>query len=143
MQQNSLSFRYGVIVLTLIVLLLSLRPIILGTPIIRLNTAPKLTGQIALSYTSTSQQALPIAGKDFTLSNVQYFDNNQWIVANIKPLTARLPEGGMVVLGLNDGVYQVAVGPGTAFSSTSLQALPNDVIQYIRGIGAVYEPVSE
>lgn len=127
----------------LIILLLStplLTNLITGrATTVSLSSAPKLTGQVAQAL-ATTNGTVPVAGKDFTLQNINYFDNNSWVVATVKPASNQF-DPGTVVLQNKQGIYQVALGPGSAFPRASVQALPPDVANYLQKQGVVYGPV--
>lgn len=109
-----------------------------GAHAITLRDAPQLTGQVAQAL-ANSQKAgsVPETGKAFTLSSVDYFENNTWAVASIKGDQRNVTDG-IAVLQLREGIFQVVVGPGTAFPSSVTRKLPPSVTGYLNQRGVIY-----
>jgi len=107
--------------------------------LVTIASAAPLTGQIsqALAGTSGDQAVLPEAGKDYTLENVKYFDNKEWVFAGIKPVSNTI-DSSDVVLQKKNGVYVVVLGPGSAFSRTTTLTMPSDIAQYLNQQGLLY-----
>lgn len=125
----------------LLILAVALPKLVLqGAKSVSLTDAPALTGQISLAFTNDASHTLPQPGKDYVLTNTRYFDGNDWVVTGITA-KGQLVTDGMVVLHKQDGIYRVAMGPGSSFPSTQASALPGDVQAYLGSIGAVYEPL--
>jgi len=123
----------------LVIAIFIVKAAVLHGPVVELQSAPPLTGVIAQSLgTSGSNRSLPVAGKDFILQNTRYFDNQSWVVTLVAPIRSNA-DRATVILRNNHGLYQVVLGPGTAFPSSSLQSLPGDVSQYLLNKGLVYE----
>lgn len=109
---------------------------------VSLAPAPPLTGIVAQSlYAGGSQTTLPVAGRDFTLADVHYFDGNDWAVATVKPINNSLNRA-LVILQRKQGMYIVVGGPGSAFPSDYLLSLPADVGNYLENQGVFYEPTA-
>lgn len=131
------------IVVALIVLIsvFVVQPVILqGAHTINLKSAPDLTGQISQALTSSAAPSkLPVVGPDYTLQNTNYFENKGWAVTTIVPGGAN--QRNIVVLKQTQGIYQVVLGPGTAFPSGYTSSLPTSVAGYLIQNGVIYDPV--
>jgi len=127
-----------IIVALLLLIALAVRPIILGAKLVKLPSAPPLTGQVSQAFTSGDTATLPRQGKDYQLQNTLYFDNRQWVVTTAKALNTTTNDS-MLILHRQDGIYKVVMGPGSAFPSTQISVLPADVANYLTNLGAVYE----
>jgi hypothetical protein len=109
-----------------------------GLSTVRLKSAPPLAGVVAQSLGPTAQDKhLPVAGKDFQLENVRYFDDRTWAVASVISPGGKT-DPALIVLKQFGATYQVVLGPGTAFSSDYLQSMPLDVGQYLTANGVFY-----
>jgi hypothetical protein len=129
-----------VIVLVLLIAIASVKSIIYGgTKSVSLSSAPALTGQIsqALASSSDGKLAMPIYGTDYTLQNTKYFDNNNWVVTTIKPLSNDMNRS-VVVLEKQAGVYAVVLGPGSSFPQTTSLSMPSGLSQYLSKQGMFY-----
>ncbi len=128
------------VIIVLLIALIFMRSIVFGgaTPI-QLNSAPALTGQISQALASSRTNTVAVYGKDYKLDNTIYFENKTWVVTNIVGLGTITD--GVVVMNKQAGIYQVVLGPGSSFASTSLQGLPSDVAQYLNQKGLIYEPI--
>lgn len=84
---------------------------------------------VSLDLLSPNSGQIPTPGKDFKLTKSTYFDNNSWVIANI----SYLPDNNAAALVLEkiNNVYDVVLGPATAFSLSSTYSLPGDVAQYL------------
>jgi len=130
-------------VLALIVLLLIARAVVLGgASEISLKSAPQFSGLVAQSLSKDLQSPTLVPGRDFDLQNVKFLDNNAWVVARIHPLKANL-DPGVVVFNRQNGGYQVALGPGSAFDSSYLLVMPPDVGKYLNSQGVVNGPIEQ
>lgn len=145
MNQNS-DIKKTIVRLCVLVLLaitaLNIHTILLhGAKKVTLPDATPLTGPVSQSFTSGGLSKLPVYGTDYTLTNTKYFENNNWVVTEIKPKSTAVGDS-WIILQKKDGVYTTALGPGTAFSSTYTNNLPSDVGLYLISIGATYDPVN-
>jgi hypothetical protein len=114
---------------------LSLQQAIAGsTPTLTLQPAAPLVGQIAQAIGPVSQGKLLIPSQDFTLTT-KYFDNNTWVVVNINPVNQAF-NASTAVMEQKDGIYQLELGPGSAFLPSQLTSIPADVAAYINSGGA-------
>jgi hypothetical protein len=126
----------GLIVTTVVVRAITLE----GAQVVRLQSAPPLTGVVSQALVSSrSDHKLPIGGKDYNLRDVKYFSGGSWVVATIVP-TNDTADSSLIALHKVDGDYEAALGPGTSFSNSVLQDLPNDVGQYLNQKGVLYVP---
>ncbi len=117
------------------------RPILFGeTKPYQLQKSDPLVGRISQALTPNNGGNPPTPGRDFTLLSTTYFENGTWVVTNIKTLDDS-SGGGMVVLKETDGIFDIVLGPGTAFDSYSVDQLPSSVSLYIKNNGVVYDPV--
>jgi len=125
----------------LVLVLLNVRTVLFGgaNPV-SLQPGTALGASISQAFTSGGSTTLPVIGKDYKLKSARYFDNQQWVVAQITGLTDRVTDG-LIVLHMKSGVYTAALGPGSAFPTTSTENLPADVNLYLNGLGVTYEPV--
>jgi hypothetical protein len=134
-----ISKTFIILFIILIIALIARNIVVERKPIVTLGNAPALSGVIAQNIDTTGGNSiLPIAGKDFGLKNIHYFDNNNWAVANITQTNNKVSPG-LVVLQKKDQLYQVVIGPGTAFDNSILVTLPKDVGQYMSQHGVLYE----
>lgn len=132
-----------IITIPLLILIISLivRSAILGGgKSVTLADAPANSGIVAMNIVATGGNInIPQAGSDFNLTNINYFDNDNWIVAKITPTKSSSITTGIVILQKQDGIYKVMVGPGTAFDNSLLVTLPTDVGKYLSDNGYIYE----
>ncbi len=137
------SVRVGLLLLVPLVVLWIARMLIIGgaSPV-TLRAADPLAGRISQALTSTSQVSLPIAGKDYKIQSTNYFDNKTWVVVTIKGVNSTITDGLFVLTQVN-GVYNVVLGPGTAFPSSATLAMPTDVQQYLHNGGYLYDTVTQ
>ncbi len=113
-----------------------------GANAVQLRPAVGFSGVISQSLASSnSKTALPSYGMDYTLTNTAYFDNNAWVITSIVPQDTTSNQS-IAILHKNQGIFRVILGPGTAFASTELGGLPNDVVDYLHKLGVVYEPAN-
>ena len=132
----------GMIILV-VLLLLTARYLILGgaSKEVRLDAAPALSGVVSQSLAASQHASdLPLAGRDFTLQNIRHFDSQQWVVAKVQPVGNTF-DPSLVVLEKINGSYEVVLGPGSAFESSYLLSLPEDVAHYLELQGVFYESV--
>jgi hypothetical protein len=121
----------------LLVLSAIVRNAVLGqSKTVILSSAPPLTGQVAQTMGTTQNSELPVPGKDFTLKHVRYFQRRTLAVAQLKPLHGQFDDS-YVIMKRKRGVYQVILGPGSAFRRSTLQSLPEAAIHYLDQQGAV------
>ncbi len=112
-----------------------------GVPPANLGSAPPLAGSISQSLGFLpGSNSLPVYGKDYKLQNTHYFYNKQWAVTLVVP-TKSNADSPTVVLKRVNSLYQVVLGPGTAFSSSSITSLPVNVSSFLNTEGVIYEPV--
>ena len=130
----------SIIALILLIAVASIKSTIYGgTKSVTLSSAPALTGQIsqALASSNNGQLTMPLYGTDYTLQNTKYFNNNDWVVTTIKPITNTMNQS-VVVLEKKAGVYSVVLGPGTAFPETTALSMPGSLGQYLKQQGMFY-----
>lgn len=109
-----------------------------GHSTVKLEHAGTISGLVAQDTSSiNSQNKLQTPGKDFSLNNIKFFDNDNWAVANYI-ISETKESSSTIVLKKIQGTLQIILGPGTAFSSDSLQSMPPDVAEYLKNNGAVY-----
>jgi hypothetical protein len=122
-----------IILIGIFLIALLIKQILLGN-YVKLGSASSLSGQVASSLTLPGNNKLPLPGKDFTISNRQYFNNNTWaIVAVTKPQTDK----AYIVLEKINGVFTVVLGPGTNFPTDVTLSMPSDVAAYLINQGVV------
>jgi hypothetical protein len=112
-----------------------------GASAINLQPASPLSNAVSQNISSlNSSKTLPLNGEEYSLSNVHYFENKNWVVATVT-LKDPSPDQATVVLQKLNNTYYDVLGPGTAFSVTNLQGLPSDVSQYLSTSGVlIYTP---
>ena len=134
----------GIAIVILLIAILSVKSVLLGGATrIELSSAAPLTGQISQALiTSGAGNTLQVAGKDYTLANTTYFDNQTWAVTHIDSTSGNTANSGLAVLQVRSGIFQVVLGPGSAFAESYVQNLPADVAEYLNGQGAVYDSVN-
>lgn len=132
--------KYMTVVVVAIVLTIIIRIAVLGeAQSVELAPAAPLAGAVARGLGPNSQTSgnLPVAGKDFQISKVKYFDKGQWAVASYKPVNGNFDPGILVMKKIN-GVYQTMMGPGAFFSVSYTYELPTDVSQYLTSQGVIH-----
>jgi hypothetical protein len=136
---NRKQLQLPISLVTLLIVALAVKSILLhGQPVIRLQHGPALVGIVSQSLgISGPNQALPVAGKDYELQNINYFDNKAWVVASIVSLNGA--NNQIIVMHMISGMYQTVLGPGSAFPDSYLQSLPPGVSQYLLNRGVMYE----
>jgi hypothetical protein len=77
---------------------------------------------------------LPIEGKDYTIGNVNYFQNGQWAVVSLKPIGTS-SDPAKLILTKKNGSYQKFIGPSNFFPSSELVSLPNDLVNFLKAQG--------
>jgi hypothetical protein len=130
----------SIVTLILLVAVSNAKSIIYGgTQLKTLSSAPALSGQIsqALASTSDGELTMPIYGTDYTLQDTKYFDNSNWVVTTIKPLSNDMNRS-VVVLEKQSGVYAVVLGPGSAFPETTSLSMPSSLGHYLKQQGMFY-----
>lgn len=131
----------AVVLAVIIIALMLTRSVMFGgARPISLTAADPLVGRISQALATGNSTELAVPGRDYTLKNTTYFEDKTWVVTTIAPVGGS-SYSGMVVLHKSDKVYDVVLGPGTAFSSTELGTLPNNIVLYIKAHGVVYDPV--
>ena len=112
-----------------------------GTNTVNLPPAPGISGIISQSLgVKGSTKSLPLADHDYILSNITYFEDNSWVVAQITPKNHNADTATVVINNINPDMPHVVLGPGSAFSSSDLSNLPTSVAQYLTNEGLVYVP---
>ena len=94
---------------------------------------PNATVEFAASKALASSaypNYLPIAGKDFTVSNIKYFYGVTWVVVDVAPLGVT-SDSCILVLHEVNGAYQSVLGPSNSFRTVDLGNLPVQVQQYL------------
>jgi hypothetical protein len=136
--------RTNIVIAVILVILVIAAPIVKKAQdrsYTQLPAASQLAGVTSQSLGATDTATLPIEGKDFTITT-QSFENDQWIVGQIKPLTGEF-DGGTIIFEKQQGVYQPVIGPTSAISDTQLQGLPQVVADDARAHVAIYQPVPD
>jgi hypothetical protein len=131
------------LLIALLVIAFTLQSLLLhGQPVVRLAAGPPLAGIVSQSLgISGANNSLPVVNKDYTLQNINYFNDRSWVVVSVVPINNNADKT-IVVMHMTGGLYQVVLGPGSAFPDTYLQNLPADVSQYLMNRGVVYEPAN-
>ncbi|HSX46308.1 MAG TPA: hypothetical protein VLG27_04910 [Candidatus Saccharimonadia bacterium] len=96
-----------------------------------------LNDQATQSVDTSYGIILPNGGVN--VEDVTYFDNKQWVVANLVPKEGVTDASTIVAQKQSDG-YHIKVGPGTLFGTDQLQGVPDDVVQYLSDQGLLYIP---
>ena len=74
--------------------------------------------------------ANPIVGKNYTINSVNYFDNGSWAIVNVQPINNYASPATIIMRKQADS-YRTVLGPGSNFSSNSVQNLPTPVLYYL------------
>lgn len=103
------------------------------------QTIPSASTQVSQAVTNATNQPgnadPPLqVGKEYTVGDIQYFDNKQWLVAHINPVN-HYTDPAIVIMKKQDNAYQTVVGPGTDFPMDTLTGVPADVVAYIQSLG--------
>jgi hypothetical protein len=114
---------------------------LVGAPVVHLSSGAPLAGQVSQTLAATSGDELPVDGKDFKLTDTRYLLNDTWAVSQISTF-GEDPNTGTVVFQKKSGIYQIVLGPGTAFPNTVVQNMPTEVSAYLSQKGVVYEPTN-
>lgn len=131
--------RWGIILILLLASFVARQILTGGMRVISLSQAPYLSGLAAQSLgVGKNQSKVPVAGKDFSLKNIHYFEATNWVVADITPLKNSFDPGTLIFTKQN-GSYAVVLGPGSDFDSSYLISLPRDVGNYLKTKGVVHE----
>lgn len=109
-----------------------------GAPYHRLAKTTALYGTISQSIGTNDKKSLAIGDKDFTLEDTQHFGDD-WLVTSIVPTPKSSLARAVVVMQKRNGTFQVVLGPGTAFDSSTLVSLPADLGNYLTQQGYIYE----
>ncbi|MEO8785262.1 MAG: hypothetical protein ABI221_03070 [Candidatus Saccharimonadales bacterium] len=106
---------------------------------IGLTKAQPLIGAASQALGVGSQSSsMPSGSKDYNLGDTKYFSNGDWAVASIIPTKNSKLTQAVVIMQKREGVFQVVLGPGTAFDSSVTLNLPTDLGNYITQRGYVY-----
>jgi len=101
-----------------------------GASVVSLNKNP-LSTPVEHTLNSSSPTGLWfIESKDYTLANVRYFQDKQWVVVLVKPIGETI-DSSHIVLKKDNEMYRSVLGPGTSFSQTEFDSLPNEVSKYL------------
>jgi hypothetical protein len=139
-QYKGLIFIGAIIILLVIAVFIDRTVLMSNAKVIHLAAAPDLTGQISQTLvTSGGVSELPTPEVDFKLDDTAYFENNTWVVSSVVPLNNAF-NPSIVVMKKQSGVFQVVLGPGSAFIQSDLQNVPASVANNLMGRGAVYGP---
>jgi phosphotransferase system IIB component len=104
---------------------------------VKLSSAPFLSGVIAQNIQKSTDKKTPLKeGENFKLSNIKFFDNNTWLVVDVKINNI---DKAKAVFKVNDGSYNLVLGPGTQFERTSSSSMPNDLTKYLSSGGLFYD----
>ncbi len=129
-----------ILLLTIVVLILSLvinKSITGGYGEVKLSSAPFLSGFIAQNIQKSTDQKTPLKeGENFKLSNIKFFDNNTWLAVDVKINNG---DKAKAVFKVNNGSYDLVLGPGTGFERTSSSSMPNDLAKYLSSGGLFYD----
>jgi len=124
-------FRLSSILVLVIVCLLLVTQIIRSS-YVSLDSAAALSGQVAqASQSASSDESLPVPGKDFSLSDVKYLSNGNWAVVSFKPTSDDSFNAGFAILQKKDGIFRVVLGPSSTLSTDYTYSLPADVVGYL------------
>lgn len=99
--------------------------VIKGNTYVSLHSAPALSGQISQSLITPNGKSVTIPS--FTLQNVRYFFNGNWVVVEINMSGSK----STVILEKANITYQVVLGPGTIFPTSAVYGMPSDVSSYL------------
>jgi hypothetical protein len=116
--------------IVLLVIVFLLKDVILGGSYVSPTNAPIEFAASKALASNTYPNYLPIAGKDFTISNIRYFYGGTWVVVNVAPLGAT-SDSGILVLHEVNGTYQNVLGPSNSFRAVDLSGLPPQIQQYL------------
>jgi len=106
--------------------------IILGkAQVISLKSDP-ISGVISSSFQSNAgNNYLPILGRDYMIKTTKYFDDGQWAIVSTQPLNG-YSDPAIFILKEYSGIYRVVAGPSNDFLTSSVAAMPSDVVQYLK-----------
>jgi hypothetical protein len=124
----------GALVLLLLIGIV-FKSLIVGAPVVRLQPAPALYGQVSQTLLIGTGGNKILSDKNFTLQNPVYFDSNSWVVVRFIPKD-KSGDNATVVMQKIGPFYQVVLGPGTEFPSND-QGLPSDVYSYLQSKGLI------
>lgn len=82
---------------------------------------------------------VPVEGKDFTVEDQAFFENDTWMVATIVPKPKDATDPATIVMKLENGAYVPSLGPGTAFQAETATHLPASVFNHLRDKGLMIE----
>lgn len=80
---------------------------------------------------SSKPNYIPVEGKDFTISHVQYFYNQTWAVVNTQSVGSSSDPGTLIMEKINS-VYQKVLGPDNSFQGVDFGGIPDQVVNYIK-----------
>jgi hypothetical protein len=133
---KKISLRVSLLVIFLLVGIIGRSILLGGASVETLGPAPGISGEISQSLVSSSQNGLPMAGKDFVIKSTTYFDTNTWVVVIVGTVADPTNESTIVMQKVS-GVYQIVIGPGTAFTTQQVANFPADVISFISSHGTL------
>jgi len=130
MNRQSLVFKAVLAVILLLAIFGCRRLVLGGAKPISLKS-DSLTAAIESSFASpASSSYMPIDGQDYSISQVSYFDDGSWAVAQLTPIN-NLSDPAKVVLK-KDGSYRTVMGPSNFFTDSDYAKLPADVTDFIK-----------
>jgi hypothetical protein len=105
---------------------------VLGGPYVGLGYEPFYAPVSRVLESSYYPSYVPVEGKDYTITNVHYFNKQTWVLLSLQPVSTMF-NPGIVVLHRASGSYVVVLGPDSSFHGVNLESLPPVVVNYIRG----------
>jgi hypothetical protein len=128
---------FGLLVVLYVLVVIAQYALLGNLGVIRLGSAPPLTGQVSQSLGVNPDHSMPLAGKDYTFTP-HYFNGKTWIVGSVVPLNNSL-NASVIIMQMQGGHYRVALGPVGAVTYNQLQALPGNVAGYLTTKVSIYE----
>lgn len=114
-----------------------------GAKHVTLASGGVFDGRISQTLSSSVQSSIPTSGRDYKLKVLRYFDDKKWAILAITGTKGGSITDGTVVVKLSSGVYDVVLGPGTAFPASSTVTMPADLTTYLRDGGYLYDTVAQ
>ena len=124
-----------VILLIIIVIGYISRSLIMRASFVKLSPTQPLIGQVSQTLINASGSNKILDPSGYALEDIHYFYGRAWAVAKfISPKGDG--DNSTVVMQKVDQFYQVVLGPGTAFPTSSEAGLPIDVSKYLNSKGS-------
>ncbi len=124
-----------VLVLVLISGLYASRLILGNATVVSLKSS-SIADPVSKALQDASGGYLPIEGRDYRLSHVEYLAKKQWAVISVKPVSTA-SDASTIILQQKNGAFQTALGPTNYLKGADLSGLPADVVKYLKHLGLI------